>query len=164
LQREDPAEGLTASEKRALFRQYALQRESEQQASPKDIQRGVAQLLEAKPPKERYRDGEIVTRKGERFVKVSASSDPGPGCQIGGVLGWRTKLGRQGLGLRKMNREEADRVCISNKERSHIRKASGPSGCRDGYVFENKWSQHTPQSSRCLPPNSLASKEQVKHS
>merc|ERR1719181_569444 len=107
------------------------------------------------PQKERYINSEIVTRKGEKFIKVNLSLDPGPGCEIGGIMGWRTKQGRRGLGLRKMTKEEADRVCISNKERAHTRKATGPGGYQQAYVFENKWSQHTSESWKGSAPKSL---------
>ena len=50
-------------------------------------------------------EAEVVTRKGERFIKINVSLDPGPGCQIGGVMGWRTKMGRRGLGIKKMTKE-----------------------------------------------------------
>jgi len=109
----------------------------------KDILKTVRQLAPRKGQQERYRDNQVVTYKGERFIKINLSLDPGPGCQLGGILGWRSKAGRQGLGIRKMTKEEADRVCLSNKNRTHARKATGPGGYKDGFVFENKWSKHT---------------------
>jgi hypothetical protein len=139
--------GLTLEEKRSIFDRHALQR-AEERAQPKQFQKGVQQLFLAEKQKERYRDNEIVTRKGERFIKINISLDPGPGCEIGGILGWRSKAGRKGLGIRKMTKEEADRVCISNKTRAHVRKATGPGGFKQGYLFENKWSQHTEESFR----------------
>ncbi len=30
--------------------------------------------------------------------QVDISLDPGPGCELGGIIGWRTKQGRRGLG------------------------------------------------------------------
>jgi len=135
-------EELTKEEKQDLFDRYVMQAQAEK-LKPKDIQKGVAQLYAKELQKERYINNEIVTRKGERFIKLNLSLDPGPGCRLGGILGWRSKAGRQGLGIRKMTKEEADRVCLSNKERPHVRKATGPGGYKQGYAFENKWSQHT---------------------
>ena len=64
----------------------------------KHIHQNVQQLAPRKGQPERYRDSQVVTRKGERFIKVDVSLDPGPGCEIGGIIGWRTKQGRRGLG------------------------------------------------------------------
>ena len=32
---------------------------------------------------------------------MDVSLDPGPGCELGGIIGWRTKQGRRGLGGEK---------------------------------------------------------------
>ncbi|CAE7451399.1 unnamed protein product [Symbiodinium natans] len=133
---------LSAEEKRDLFARYAVQRQDEKLSKKtKNLFAGVRQLADRKGQQERFRDNTVVTRKGERFIKVDISLDPGPGCEIGGILGWRSKQGRRGLGIRKMTKEEADRVCISNKNRSHTKKSSGVGG--KNIVFENKWSKHT---------------------
>merc|ERR1719353_1379272 len=140
-------EALTAEEKQNLFDRHAMQLQ-EAKLKPKEILKGVKQLYDKQMPKERFRDSEIVTRKGERFIKINVSLDPGPGCQIGGILGWRSKQGRRGLGIQKMTKEEADRICLSNKNRSHETKQSGSGGHKKSYSFENKWSQHTFESSQ----------------
>ncbi|CAE7822591.1 unnamed protein product [Symbiodinium sp. CCMP2592] len=133
---------LSEEEKRDLFARYAVQRQEEKMSKKtKNLFAGVRQLADRKGQQERFRDDKVVTRKGERFIKVDISLDPGPGCDIGGILGWRSKQGRRGLGIRKMTKEEADRVCLSNKNRTHTKKASGVGG--KNIVFENKWSKHT---------------------
>mmetsp|Transcript_128274 Transcript_128274/g.221404 ORF Transcript_128274/g.221404 Transcript_128274/m.221404 type:complete len:109 (+) Transcript_128274:213-539(+) len=71
-------------------------------------------------PRIRYRDNQIVTQTGEKFIKENLTLDPGPGCHIGGILGAR-KAGRQGLGLRKRPKEETERIRISNKQRAHVK-------------------------------------------
>jgi len=155
---------LTAEEKQGLVRQYAMQRLREK-LSGQDKSRVNTKLLDqlqlyTDQPKERYRDNEIVTRKGEKFIKINISLDPGPGCQIGGILGWRSKLGRQGLGIKKMTKEEADRIKISNKERSHTKKCgAGGHGAKEIFTFENTWSQHTAESSKGRAPLPLPSKK-----
>lgn len=133
---------LSGEEKRDLFARYAVQRQEEKMSKKtKNLFAGVRQLADRKGQQERFRDDKVVTRKGERFIKVDISLDPGPGCEIGGILGWRSKQGRRGLGIKKMTKEEADRVCISNKNRTHTKKSSGVGG--KSIVFENKWSKHT---------------------
>ncbi|CAJ1443772.1 unnamed protein product [Effrenium voratum] len=131
---------LSSDEKRDLFERYAIQRQ-EERVSKKHIHKSIQQLADRKGQQERYRDNSVVTRKGERFIKVDVSLDPGPGCELGGIIGWRTKQGRRGLGIKKMTKEEADKVCISNKTRIHTKKAIS-SGDKK-VVFENKWSKHT---------------------
>ncbi|CAJ1347970.1 unnamed protein product [Effrenium voratum] len=126
-----------------LPHRYAIQRQ-EERVSKKHIHKSIQQLADRKGQQERYRDNSVVTRKGERFIKaglkVDVSLDPGPGCELGGIIGWRTKQGRRGLGIKKMTKEEADKVCISNK----TRKKAISSGDKK-VVFENKlrWSKHT---------------------
>mmetsp|Transcript_54818 Transcript_54818/g.146151 ORF Transcript_54818/g.146151 Transcript_54818/m.146151 type:complete len:261 (+) Transcript_54818:355-1137(+) len=149
-----PLGHLSAEEKRALVQRHIVQRQAER-LRPQDVQHGLAQLFRAQMPKERYRDNQVVTHKGERFIKINRSLDPGPGCELGGILGWRSKAGRRGLGIRKMTKEEADRVCLSNKNRTHVRKATGSGGYKSGYTFENKWSQHTAETSQRAAPRSL---------
>lgn len=158
LASDDPSEAdleeLSDEEKRDLFARYGVQR-LEEKLKAEDVQHGVLQLFATQPQQQRYRNDEIVTRKGERFIQVKVSLDPGPGCQIGGIMGWRSKAGRRGLGIRKMDKEEADRICVSNKQRSHTRTATGPGGSKISYAFENKWSQHTAGSSQGQAPQSL---------
>lgn len=131
---------LSVEEKRDLFERYAVQRQ-EERVSKKHIHKSLQELAPRKGQQERYRDNNVVTRKGERFVKVDVSLDPGPGCEIGGIIGWRTKQGRRGLGIKKMTKEEADKICISNKNRSHTTKTI--SGGEKKVTFETKWSRHT---------------------
>lgn len=143
---------LSVDEKRDLFERYAMQRQ-EERVSKKHIHKSIQQLAPRKGQQERYRDNNVVTRKGERFIKVDVSLDPGPGCEIGGIIGWRTKQGRRGLGIKKMTKEEADKVCISNKNRSHTTKAV--SAGEKKVIFENKWSKHTAGSMQVAPSGSL---------
>ena len=143
---------LSADEKRDLFERYAIQRQ-EERVSKKHINKSIQQLAPRKGQQERYRDNDVVTRKGERFIKVDISLDPGPGCELGGIIGWRTKQGRRGLGIKKMTKEEADKVCISNKNRSHTTKTI--SAGEKKVVFENKWSKHTAGSMQVAPSGSL---------
>lgn len=157
---ETDLEGLGIEEKRDLFARYGMQR-LEEKATAKDIQHGVSQLFAAQPQQQRYRNDEVVTRKGERFIQVKVSLDPGPGCQLGGILGWRSKAGRRGLGIKKMDKEEADRICMSNKQRSHTKTASKTGDTK--YTFENKWSQHTAGSTQGQAPNSLGKSSTVCH-
>lgn len=143
---------LSVDEKRDLFERYAMQRQ-EERVSKKHIHKSIQQLAPRKGQQERYRDNNVVTRKGERFIKVDVSLDPGPGCEIGGIIGWRTKQGRRGLGIKKMTKEEADKVCISNKNRSHTTKSI--SAGEKKVIFENKWSKHTAGSMQVAPSGSL---------
>jgi len=133
-------DALSAEEKQDLFNRHYMQLQ-EAKLKPKEILHGVKQLYDKQMPKERYIDSEIVTRKGERFIKINRSLDPGPGCQIGGVLGWRSKMGRRGLGMQKMTKEEREKVCISNKNRAHETTVSGPGGRKKSYTFESKVTQ-----------------------
>lgn len=149
-------DALTPEEKKDIFQKHAMQLHLAK-LKPNEVHKEVKQLFAQTMPKERYRNSEIVTRKGERFIKINLSLDPGPGCEIGGILGWRSKMGRRGLGLKKMTKEEADRVCVSNKNRSHIKKDTGPAGSKQAYVFENRWSQHTPATAIGTAPKRLSS-------
>merc|ERR1712187_622540 len=99
------------------------------------IMEGVQQFEDAPHVLERYRDGEVVTCTGQKFIITDESLPPGPGCNIGGVIGRSTSLGRRGLGIKKMTKEQAERVRISNKERTHVKKTeSAASGSKVSYV------------------------------
>jgi len=129
------SESLSAEERNELFKRFALQSEAKGNLA------GSVQHLVARSemPKVRYRDNQVVTHKGERFIRQDSNPSTAAGCSIGGVVGAR-KLGRQGLGLKKRPKEEVDRVCISNKERAHTKKDAGH---KDVYVFDSKWQHRT---------------------
>ena len=54
----------------------------------------------------------VFSLRGVEHVAATGrprSLDPGPGCNLGGIMGWRSKAGRLGLGIKKMTKEEADK-------------------------------------------------------
>jgi len=100
-----------------------------QQQQQQPDQRGTQQRSRGPRPQAgdaearvRYLNGEVVSRKGERYVVQQLFPELGPpGCSIGGIIGSH-KLGRRGLGFNKRPAVEVDRVCLSNKQRAHVRR------------------------------------------
>lgn len=56
-------------------------------------------------------------------MEVDVSLDPGPGCEIGGIIGWRTKQGRRGLGAFHRTseiRRDRDNSSVSDHGRNDV--------------------------------------------
>lgn len=98
--------------------------------------------LQGKDTQERFRDSAVVCHRGERFITVGNKAPPGPGCELGGVIGSSSR-GRLGLGLRKMTKEEAEKFALSNKERGHLKKKVAHAKAQREIVhFETKQTMH----------------------
>lgn len=111
---------------------------------PKLERAEVVRLLElnGRAPQERYRQSEIVSTKGERFINTTKKAPQGPGTELAGILGSSSR-GRQGLGLNKMTKAEAERVKCSNKERGHLKKKVAHAKTeREIIQFETKQTHH----------------------
>eukprot|EP00418_Pyrodinium_bahamense_P072820 CAMPEP_0179099178 /NCGR_PEP_ID=MMETSP0796-20121207/45744_1 /TAXON_ID=73915 /ORGANISM="Pyrodinium bahamense, Strain pbaha01" /LENGTH=292 /DNA_ID=CAMNT_0020796977 /DNA_START=1 /DNA_END=880 /DNA_ORIENTATION=+ len=129
---------LSAEEQKRLFERFSLQTHGGEARG--DLARSVHRLTAGPPmPKVRYLNSEVVTHKGEKFIKQECNPPSSSGCPIGGVIGAR-KQGRLGLGLKRRPKEEVDKICISNKERGHTKKGSGH---REIFVFDSKWEQRS---------------------
>lgn len=51
--------------------------------------------------------------------QVDVSLDPGPGCEIGGIIGWRTKQGRRGLGGPRLWNDMGETKCTDECIKSY---------------------------------------------
>ncbi|CAK0788600.1 unnamed protein product [Prorocentrum cordatum] len=142
-----PLGHLSAEEKRALVQRHIVQRQAER-LRPQDVQHGLAQLFRAQMPKERYRDNQVVTHKGERFIKINRSLDPGPGCELGGILVPVALVRQQDNAVPASLRQHGHAVFVRLQ-------ATGSGGYKSGYTFENKWSQHTAETSQRAAPRKL---------
>lgn len=111
---------------------------------PKLERAEVTRLLElnCQAPQERYRQSQIVSTRGERFISTTKKAPQGPGTELAGILGSSSR-GRQGLGLRKMSKADAERLKCSNKERGHLKKKVAHAKTdREIIQFETKENMH----------------------
>merc|ERR1712032_255104 len=101
--------------------------------------------------KERYRDSAVVCTRGERFVSLVKKASPGPQAQIAGIIGAGSR-GRLGLGLKKMSKEEAEKMSLSNRQRGHIKKrVAHAKNERETIVFETRKNVHKLTNAAILP-------------
>jgi len=111
--------------------------------------------LEVRDSRERYRDNTVVSTKGEKFITVGTKAPAGPGSELGGIIGSSAR-GRLGLGLRKMNKEDAEKYGLSNKERGHFKKkVAHAKSEREMVVFETKKNMHQLTHAAALLPSSV---------
>jgi len=113
-------------------------------------------LLEEHDARERYRNNQVVTTKGERWISSDKPKVPmGPGVELAGIIGSGSR-GRMGLGLRKMTPDERDRVACSNKERGHLKKkVAHAKNEREIIVFETKGNMHQLVHAAVLPSSAV---------